>query len=110
MKTIKFRVWDKKRNKWIYPIRDITNNFNSKGNEHLVFEQFTGLTDRNGVEIYKGDILKTDTINQYVDWNQTLVCYGLRQSKNSATRSIDSEFDVSMFEVIGNIHDNPELL
>jgi uncharacterized phage protein (TIGR01671 family) len=72
-------------------------------------EQFTGLTDKNRKEIYEGDILKRPDWESIsvVEWYQPM-CAFMRNLHDGLVRPAlaDAEF----FEVIGNIHENPELL
>lgn len=69
--------------------------------------QFTGLTDRNGVKIFEGDIVRYGQIGE-VEYNS-----GSAQFTLNFTNGTYDGFDKIPFcccEVIGNIHDNPELL
>ena len=78
--------------------------------------QFSGLTDTNGIEIYEGDILQYDSENGIVTSkvvfnksdkeDMTLTCFEMELINVE-----DYENDEAVeFTVIGNIHDNPELL
>lgn len=78
--------------------------------EHYYINQFTGLHDKNGKEIYEGDIVKIkylDSSESYiseVEWSQAFLTWKLPQNRMLTVG------DGYTSEVIGNIYENPELL
>ena len=124
MRPIKFRAWDGK--KYYQPEEMIqcgdegvtTGYFDLSGypktSDHIL-EQYTGFKDKNGVEIYEGDLLTSETVYLKEDedlqqpcevfWNTGLACFSIRQSHFHSTMSTYLYgWKSSVFEVIGNIH------
>ena len=67
--------------------------------------QYTGLTDKNGVRIFEGDIVRYEDDIGYVIYNGD----DARFLVDSPNMYISMDYS-NEFEVIGNIHDNPEIL
>jgi uncharacterized phage protein (TIGR01671 family) len=82
--------------------------------DRVKLRQFTGLRDKNGKEIYEGDIVRAKNGVQIgtVIWVESDCKYVVRWTKDNPTKMVyDSNMSSAQWgEVIGNIYENPELL
>jgi uncharacterized phage protein (TIGR01671 family) len=130
MREIKFRLWDGQHLQPVgsitfhtdgsyhvndeFPVNDIEMNERFGGNKYHLM-QFTGLHDKNGNDIYEGDIIRCPhrvthpkeggVLTQYertdlIEWDDNEGGFGRNQY----------EMNEYSFQVIGNIYENPELL
>jgi uncharacterized phage protein (TIGR01671 family) len=110
-REFKFRLWDKQEKVMSTPFtfgegcgykdgRDGTLHYpESMDDEHCDFMQYTGIKDKNGVEVYEDDIVKS--YGQYIRRIKWRNGQGLSGFNVSAGNGL---------EVIGNIYENPDLL
>lgn len=114
MRKIKFRAWDGNKMVRAHTLEFLDNGVNV--NAHIgvpisYLMQYTGLKDCDGVEIYEGDIIQMShrhTGAYEVVWFQSDLGCGWRKRRNDSTTDIGTECCV--MKVIGNIHQNPELI
>jgi uncharacterized phage protein (TIGR01671 family) len=111
MREIKFRAFYKPQ-KIMIGFEELCSRFNrfeiltQKGLfKDFVLMQYTGLKDKNGKDIYEGDILGNDGV---VVWNESCACFGYELNGEVIVRpwSLKNE----EYEVIGNIYENKEML
>ena len=69
--------------------------------------QYTGLTDKNGKKIFEGDIITAGCNAAVVKYNESKAAFYIEDENCEEYLGEEWETDV---EIIGNIHDNPELL
>lgn len=121
MRDIKFRAWHKDNNSMVYfdnkkASKDMYIAMNlcalMNGDFGDMLMQYTGLKDKNGVEIYEGDIIHnsnfTDDCNHMVDMIEDIGQWFMIDTKGGYAEPLCDWSDSSV--VIGNIHQNPELL
>lgn len=136
-RTIKFRAKRIDNNKWAYGgliqaddycIIDqgnelyVERDYNFRGDTHFfqlsgvmcdekTVGQFTGLLDKNGNEIYEGDIIKGIDIIIEVWYSEDTACF-MAEMKEPQNDMVDilGGYDTARMEIIGNIYDHPQLI
>jgi uncharacterized phage protein (TIGR01671 family) len=126
-RIIKFRAWDNQLKKYHYDeywIKIAISNQNKSTfskDPIFVLEQFTGMFDKKGKEIYEGDIVTNSrgNYNYFVGFETgSFICYHLSMKDVSTglhlrwgllSRSFELGEDFQL-EIIGNIHENKELI
>lgn len=132
-RPIKFRIWDNDKNEWLGSSdNDVLTyyGFHLVGevmtvqappqwalDPHCVVEQYTGLLDRNGKEIYEGDIVnarwyrakhaRLDTKGEIKFGDGWFYIYDDPDGQDRLGVPVHNCYDL---EVVGNVHENPELI
>lgn len=102
MREIKFRFWNNTEQKMYYPKMPIELIQPLAGDFWL---EYTGLKDKNGKEIYEGDIVKFQVNIFPLEFEIKEVIF-----KHGEFCPIANNYEIDGFEVIGNIYENPNLL
>jgi uncharacterized phage protein (TIGR01671 family) len=109
MREITFRTWDKKLGGMEWP-EQIYNQMQSDGT-YKAYMQYTGLKDKNGKEIYEGDICLFDTapVRMRVEYENG--SYRLTHKVVGVSDSCDLYTAIGIgLAVVGNIYEHPNLL
>jgi len=115
MRAIKFRAWDKKEKTMEKPFDlysvGYLNGENGYEARYYILLQFTGLHDKNGKEIYEGDIVKDSTdIPARIEYDDGAFILRILTGQFANSTDMAGEGNNQFYEVIGNIYENPELL
>lgn len=136
MRDIKFRIWDGAKNEWLassnkdalpyYGFALVGEVMTVQSppywslDEGNIVEQFTGLKDKNGTEIYEGDIIVQKSLGSnksecrgkitYKEDHAAFMFEVYERGKPVMWLFLNEFNPEKTCEVIGNIHENPELL
>ena len=123
MREIKFRCWIIKDKKYLKtkkpPVPELTDNWAYRKNEYIL-EQYTGLKDIDGKEIYEGDILDICT-NENIFWEDNTFdigkvifdsgCFIIQNKRLHSTDKKGWTFhNIKNKKIIGNVNEKPYLI
>ena len=120
-RIIKFRVWCKDYNEWEKNrcfinqqgelLHEMRTGFMLCNPDTHIVQLFTGLLDKNGKEIYEGDVLqRIPCLTQYqIIWDNDMSCYRMKAVDPAIIFSYREPYGHD-WQVIGNIYENSDLV
>jgi len=130
MREIKFKAWDKQKKVWTnwkcydnmfyFMDKYIGTWLRDDRFERFLLIQYTGLNDKHDKEIYEGDVVTANwydydepssTITGVIEFSEGWMAYWIADYEGKVFSEINGKGAYAWdIEVIGNIHDNPELV
>ena len=118
-REIKFRAWDKNENRYFIDGKDgylanllCCDDWDMDDPNGYVWEQFTGMKDINGKDIYECDVVHVVTEDGYVRTGKVIFEKGCYWVDNGMDKYPVNRigFEQDTLEVLGNVHVNPEII